>query len=801
MVINEPPLPPLSRLWRVLSRPVLPCQAALLRPDSIAMGLSYLSLAAALVALAAQPWLAAAVELELNVTALTGGELESDWAHVYYSKASPLLLGNDGGAATGGFRAWDLNSDSPLSEVKALTTGRTKLVTTVYNVTGKDLAVTIAMPDSVIRVFELPALTEIEPAQATALGDWSALCSWRSASLNDYVYLFGKGQVVQYLVRSGKSNVELVKIQTFPAPTEFSGCAVSRSQSKMILSADDDKDVYSFELTESITAPEIGKIGEAAEDVTGVAVYVGTTASNSTSKDYLFVAQENAIAVYTSPFELLGTIKLTGLEDIEVQGLSIYQGATPKYPSGAVAFAIEADDVAGFGLMSLDGALSALTIPPITNYDPRAAPPNGSSQPGSKICDACSGNGYCQDNTLGCACFAGFAGDRCDAFKCTEDCSGRGTCAGPDMCKCEAGWGGLHCSFLLVEPSYETDQNGADGDDPAIWISPESADKSRIITTTKSTEGAGLGVFDLTGKLLQTIYAAEPNNVDMIYGFRAGNRTVDLAFAACRGDDTLCLFEMTSNGTLQTIPGGIQPVEPDYTVYGSCVYRSPKTGKQYLFVNEKSARYLQYELTASCNGTLQTTLVRDFTGGDGGQVEGCVTDEENGWLFLGEEPSALWRYDAEPESREPGFRVAYVGDGKTHADVEGVTLVYGPAPDKGYVIVSNQGVSAYNVYRRAAPHEYVTTFTIAKSADGQVDAVSNTDGVTAVGNNLGRDFPHGLLVVHDDANQLPDGTTSAEASFKLVSLEKILGADALKKLNLLDDVDANWHPRKLIKST
>ncbi|KAI8309194.1 hypothetical protein K4K61_001968 [Colletotrichum sp. SAR11_59] len=748
------------------------------------MVLKYLSVATAIVALAAQPWLATAVDLELNVTALTGGELEADWTNVYYSKSNPLLLGNDGGAATGGVHAWDLNSDSPLAEVKTLVTGRTKLVTTVYNVTdNKDLAVTIAMPDSVIRVFDVPSFTEIESAQTTLLGDWSALCSWRSKSLNDYIFLFGKGKAVEYLIR----NITM--------PTEFSGCAVSHSESKMILSADDDKDVYVFDLTESTTNPEVTKIGEAEEDVTGVAVYT-SSASNSTGQEYLFVAQENAVAVYEYPFKLLGTIKLTGLEDIEVQGLSIYQGATSKYPSGALAFAIEADDVAGFGLMSLDGALTELGISVNKEYDPRT---QVGCRTRSKICDACSGNGYCEENALGCACFAGFTGDKCDVFQCTDNCSGRGECVGPNQCKCQDGWGGLHCSFLLVQPSYETDQNGADGDDPAIWISPEGADKSRIITTTKSTQGAGLGVFDLTGKLLQTIYAAEPNNVDMIYNFQAGNRTVDLAFAACRDDDTLCLFEMTSNGTLKNIAGGVQPVVEDYKVYGSCVYRSPKTRKQYLFVNEKSARYLQYELTSNPNGTLRTALVRDFQGGSGGQVEGCVTDEENGWIFLGEEPSALWRYDAEPDSTEPGLRIAYVGDGHTYADVEGVTLVYGVTKDQGYVLVSNQGVSSYNVYRRAAPHEYVTTFTITKSADGQVDAVSNTDGITAVGTHLNKDFPHGLVVVHDDANQFPNGSTSTEASFKLVSLEKILGAEALKSLNLLDDVDANWDPRKMIK--
>lgn len=90
-----------------------------------------------------------------------------------------------------------------------------------------------------------------------------------------------------------------------------------------------------------------------------------------------------------------------------------------------------------------------------------------------------------------------------------------------------------------MEPTYETESRLGDGDDPAIWISPESPDKSRIIATMKSGKDAGLGVFDLAGNLVQTFTAGEPNNVDMIYGFKAGDRKVDLAFAACRADDTL----------------------------------------------------------------------------------------------------------------------------------------------------------------------------------------------------------------------------------------------------------------------
>jgi 3-phytase len=248
---------------------------------------------------------------------------------------------------------------------------------------------------------------------------------------------------------------------------------------------------------------------------------------------------------------------------------------------------------------------------------------------------------------------------------------------------------------------------------------------------------------------------------------------------------------MSRNGTLAPIPGGIQPTKEGYDVYGSCAYRSHTTGKQYLFVNAKTAEYLQYELSWNNNSqALQTTLVRNFTGGSGGQVEGCVSDEANGWIIVGEEPRALWRYGAEPDDDvTEGFLIAEVGDGHTYADVEGVTLVEGVTANDGFILVSQQGVSAYNVYRRAAPHEYVETFTIYQNTEKGVDAVTNTDSLAAVGTFLGPAFPYGLIVVHDDVNQLPGSGTSDEASFKLVSLGDIFTDDLLAELN------REWDPR------
>lgn len=271
----------------------------------------------------------------------------------------------------------------------------------------------------------------------------------------------------------------------------------------------------------------------------------------------------------------------------------------------------------------------------------------------------------------------------------------------------------------------------------------------------------------------------------ILYGTLRSQALPNLLLTPCS------IYEIFRNGTLASIAGGIQPTKDDYDVYGSCVYRSRTTGKQYLFVNAKTAEYLQFEL--SWNDTsqaLETTLVRNFTGGSGGQVEGCVSDEANGWVIIGEEPRALWRYGAEPDDDvSEGVLIAEVGDGHSYPDFEGVTLVEGATAGDGFILVSQQGVSAYNVYRRAAPHEYIETFTTVENTEKGVDAVTNTDGLTAVATSLGPMFPHGLVVIHDDANQLPASGTSDEASFKLISLGDILSDD------LLAELDPNWDPR------
>lgn len=473
---------------------------------------------------------------------------DSDNAALIYAPSSPILLANDGSAADGGFRTFAVsNSTNSTSFVERSheKSGRTKIAIPVYDVGGRDVIFNIPSPNSIIRAYDVKSGVEIEGSRKYALGDWSVARSWRSqTSGENYVFLFGKKMVVQFLMKGEGDNVQILEVratiardihklsfeqvQTFSIPIEGETAAVF-SDGQMFFSGGEGETLYSFQASESTVAPEIRTVGKDLK-IEGLGAY------HSNSSDHLLIAHDDVIDVFDASFSSKGSISLEGISDLSIGGdVSVLQSTSTNYPSGAIAFAFEGEDDTGIALGSLGDSLKSLGIQTNTIFDPHTKPCGYCASP---ISDACSNSGFSQGNST-CSCFAGFAGADCSQITCQNDCSSHGSCDGPNVCKCEAGWAGPDCSFVAVKAKYETEANGGDGDDPAIWIHPTQPDKSRVITTTKSQGGEGFGVFDLGGKLIQQSTAQEPNNVDIIYGLPIGNGTVDLAYAACRGDNTL----------------------------------------------------------------------------------------------------------------------------------------------------------------------------------------------------------------------------------------------------------------------
>ena len=333
---------------------------------------------------------AAAPQVELPVAARTD-EVESDWTAIVYSSSSagnPVLVGNDGGASSGGFRTFELDGQSsPIPESKHETPGRTKLVTTLYDVGGKDLLVTIAQTDSLFRLYDASTVEEVGPPLRETLGDWSALCAWKSQSSGEqYLYLFGKHQAIQFLLREREGALDITEIQTFKTPVEASSCAVSLSAQSVFFSGDDDPAVYVFKASESTVGPNITHLGDVDDDITGLATYIGN------GSDYLAVAQKDVVSIYDVSLKALGSLKLTGDEDIEAKGLSFYQAPISNYSAGVLAYAIESEAGKGFAVSSLATAFQTLGLNVNTAYDPRKLPPH---KPVPTVCSECNDNGFC----------------------------------------------------------------------------------------------------------------------------------------------------------------------------------------------------------------------------------------------------------------------------------------------------------------------------------------------------------------------------------------------------------------------
>src|SRR5262247_4390109 len=316
-------------------------------------------------------------------------------------------------------------------------------------------------------------------------------------------------------------------------------------------------------------------------------------------------------------------------------------------------------------------------------------------------------------------------------------------------------------SLEAVTATVETDPvpNGGDAaDDPAIWVNPNDPAQSVIIGMDKQ---GGLAVYDLIGKQIQYLSDGQMDNVDLRDGFKLGGQTVAIVTASNRKDNSIAVYKINpQTRTLENVAA--RKIKHGLSVYGMCMYRSAKTGKNYYFGTSKSGDVEQWELFES-NGKVDAKKARNFKLGS--VVEGCVADDELGHLYVAEEAVGIWKFGAEPEAGSDHTQVAKVGDGHLFADVEGLAIAYGK-DGAGYLMASSQGNHSYVVYRREGNNEFVKKFRIG-NGEG-VDGCEETDGIDVTSANLGPAFPHGVFVVQDGFND------KGNQNFKLVPLQAIV---------------------------
>ncbi|ARN19717.1 phytase [Piscinibacter gummiphilus] len=312
----------------------------------------------------------------------------------------------------------------------------------------------------------------------------------------------------------------------------------------------------------------------------------------------------------------------------------------------------------------------------------------------------------------------------------------------------------------IVTARVQTDpvaRFGDAADDPAIWVHATEATRSRVLGTDKKR---GLGVYDLQGRELQFLDVGRINNVDLRQDVLLGSERLDLAVATQRDERGLVLFRIAGDGTvseLARLPTGLKDI------YGVCLYRSPD-GAPEVYVNDKDGRVLHGRIEGPAAHP-QLRPLREFRLGS--QPEGCVADETQQVVFIGEEKRGVWRVAADGPARP--VMVLPVGPWLA-ADVEGMGLYR--TGRANYLVVSSQGNDSYVVLDAAPPHRVRGAFRIGIDPDAAIDGASDTDGLEVSSHGFGPVFARGLLVVQDGRKVLPE----APQNFKYVAWEDVAKA-------------------------
>jgi len=305
----------------------------------------------------------------------------------------------------------------------------------------------------------------------------------------------------------------------------------------------------------------------------------------------------------------------------------------------------------------------------------------------------------------------------------------------------------------LVIASMETAPAGARGDaadDPALWLHPQDAAKSLILGTNKQE---GLVVYNLDGSEAARLTIGLINNVDLR---QSADRPYDVAVASNDQVNAISVFLVDrTTGTVShrgDVPTG--RLEP----YGICSGR--EDGRDLAGVTYKDGTVEIWGVSVSpaeLTGELLKT-VKLAT-----QLEGCVFDEVQGLLFVGEENQGLWKMAYRDAAPVPEQIDVVGGAAGLVADVEGVSLWRGK-DGAGWLVVSAQSDNRFVVYDRKAPHTAMGSFSIGENTALGIDAVTHTDGLDVFSGAL-PGYPRGIVTVQDDGNP----RKGQDQNFKVVS--------------------------------
>ncbi|SDB81885.1 phytase [Acinetobacter boissieri] len=316
---------------------------------------------------------------------------------------------------------------------------------------------------------------------------------------------------------------------------------------------------------------------------------------------------------------------------------------------------------------------------------------------------------------------------------------------------------------VTVQPEVQTvsvPHAGDAADDPAIWHNVKNPSQSRVLGTDKL---GGLQVYDLQGKEVQYLPVGRLNNVDIRPNFMWGNERVDVAIATNRDQNSLHVFAIDQSTGKLSVLGEVATSLKD--IYGICLYQN-RDKDIFAIPNDKDGTFVQYQITGK-NKQLQGTEVKRFAVKT--QPEGCVVDDLNDRIFLGEEDHAVWSMSL-LANNEALQKVIAVGEHGVKDDIEGMGIYQGK--NHSYLVFSSQGNDSYVVVDATVPYQYRGRFKVGMNLEKNIDAISETDGLEVSNFAMGGVWQNGMFVAQDGHKRMPEGNQN----FKYVPWSSIVQA-------------------------
>jgi len=280
-----------------------------------------------------------------------------------------------------------------------------------------------------------------------------------------------------------------------------------------------------------------------------------------------------------------------------------------------------------------------------------------------------------------------------------------------------------------VDPSIEStpvpDSDDA-ADDPFVMLDLSG------LTVLGTNKRRDLEVYDGRGELKQRLDRGRLNNVDGYFEVESRSHFIASSNRTAGSVDIFSKAESESDiRFLRTFP--VPLADP----YGLCV----SSGS--IFVGDKEGQVIQYTWSGEA---LQEIRFES-------QTEGCVVDELENNLYVGEEGRGIWEIRLSNYQRRLIAEIDKTGMGLV-ADVEGLDLYQ--SGNEQYLVASSQGDSSFIVYDLNSGTQ-LAKFRVGENET--IDSVSGTDGLAILEGPL-PDFPKGLMVVQDGTNET--GSVPAE---------------------------------------